>query len=357
MGACLAAFGVVLWSVARAEFVRREPKLDHARLMSYLDGHGLEQSVLTPADWARRRREILDGMQEAMGRLPDRSHLPPLEMQVKERAKGDGFARLSISYVLGSGRAGQRVPAFLLIPDAAPNGKRLPAMLALHQTTPMGKAEVVGLGKPNMAYGAELARRGYVVLCPDYPSFGDYACDFSDPAFVSGTMLGIAGHMRGVDLLQSLPQVDPDRIGAIGHSLGGHNAIFLAAFDSRIKVCVSSCGWTPFADYYGGKIAGWAGPRYMPRLRDVYHLDPSQVPFDFDEVIAAIAPRAFFSNSPLYDDNFSVAGVKKAVPEIEKVYHLLHADRALEVVHPDCAHDFALEVREQAYRFIDSALK
>ena len=325
--------------------------------MSYVDEHGLECSVRTPADWHRRRQQILNGMQEAMGKLPDRSHLPPLEMQVKERAEGDGFERLAISYVLGSGRAGQRVPAFLLIPDAAAHGKHLPAMLALHQTTPMGKAEVAGLGKPNMAYGAELARRGYVVLCPDYPSFGDYACDFSDPAFVSGTMLGIAGHMRGVDLLQTLPQVDPDRIGVIGHSLGGHNAIFLAAFDSRITVCVSSCGWTPFADYYGGKIAGWTSARYMPRLRDVYHLDPNQVPFDFGEVIAAIAPRAFFSNSPLHDENFSVSGVKKAVPEIGKVYHLFGADRALEVVHPDCAHDFPPEIREQAYRFIDSSLK
>ena len=292
-----------------------------------------------------------------MGKLPDQSHLPPLDMQTMERVKGEGFTRIAISYALGCGREGRRIPAYLLIPNDASTTNRLPAMLALHQTTPMGKAEVIGLGKANLAYGLELARRGYVVLCPDYPSFGGYACDFSDPAFASGTMLGIAGHMRGVDLLQTLPQVDPGRIGVIGHSLGGHNAIFLAAFDSRIKVAVSSCGWTPFADYYGGKIAGWTSPRYMPRLRDVYHLDAAQVPFDFDEVIAAIAPRSFLSNSPLHDDNFSVAGVKKAVPEIAKVYHLLGADGAFEVRYPDCAHDFPPEIREEAYRFIDAALK
>lgn len=325
--------------------------------MSYLDEQGDEHPVKTPAAWGRRRSEILDGMQLAMGKLPDRSHLPPLDMKVTAKVKGDGFTRLTLSYVLDAGHEEQRIPAYLLIPEPVPSGKRSPAMLALHQTTPIAKAEVIGLGKPNMAYGLELARRGYVVLCPDYPSFGEYACDFSDPAFVSGTMLGIAGHMRGVDLLQSLPQVDPDRIGVIGHSLGGHNAIFLAAFDPRIKVVVASCGWTPFADYYGGKIAGWASPRYMPRLRDVYHLDPAQVPFDFDEVIAAIAPRPFFSNSPLHDENFSVAGVRKAVPEIEKVYHLLGADAGFQVRYPDCAHEFPPEVRQEAYRFIDAALK
>ena len=141
-----------------------------------------------------------------------------------------------------------------------------------------------------MAYGLELARRGYVVLCPDYPSFGDYPCDFKDPAYVSGTMLGIFGHMRCVDLLQSLPEVEPQRIGVIGHSLGGHNAMFVAVFDQRLKVVVSSCGWTPFADYYGGKLNGWTSPRYMPRIKIAYNLDPNRVPFDFYEVVAALAP-------------------------------------------------------------------
>lgn len=326
-------------------------------LLTFRGAQGGEQPVRSKEDWQRRRRQILDGMQAAMGKLPDRSHLPPLDMQIKERVKGEGFARLAISYALGAGRAGRRVPAYLLVPDKASAQNRLPAMLALHPTSPIGKGEVVGLGQPHSRYGIELAQRGYVVLCPDYPSFGDYSCDFSDPAFVSGTMIGIAGHMRGVDLLQSLPQVDPDRLGVIGHSLGGHNAIFLAAFDPRIKVAVSSCGWTPFADYYDGKIAGWTSPRYMPRLKEVYHLDPAQVPFDFAEVIAAIAPRPFFSNSPLRDSNFAVAGVKKAVPEIEKVYHLFGADKAFQVKYPDCAHDFPPEVRHEAYRFIDAALK
>lgn len=331
--------------------------IDHTHLMSYVDDQGRQHPVETPNDWQHRRREILEGMQLVMGKLPDRAHLPPLDMKVLERVKGDGFERLSITYVLGAGRDDRRVPAYLLIPDSATSGKRLPAILALHQTTPIGKAEVIGMGKPNMVYGLELARRGYVVLCPDYPSFGDYACDFSDPAFVSGTMLGIAGHMRGVDLLQSLPQVDLDRIGVIGHSLGGHNAMFLAAFDPRIKVVVSSCGWTPFADYYGGNITGWTSARYMPRLRDVYHLNVSKVPFDMLEVAAAIAPRPFFSNSPLHDENFSVAGVRNAEPEIRKVYHLLGADDAFQVVHPDCAHDFPPTIREESYRFIDAALK
>jgi hypothetical protein len=94
----------------------------------------------------------------------------------------------------------------------------------------------------------------------------------------------------------------------------------------------------------------------MPRLRDVYGLDPDRVPFDFDEVVAALAPRAFFSNSPLGDDNFAVAGVKKAIVAVKPVYALFGADDRLQVRYPDCGHDFPPEVRREAYAFIDRVL-
>jgi len=152
-------------------------------------------------------------------------------------------------------------------------------------------------------------------------------------------------------------EVDPERIGAIGHSLGGHNAMFVGVFDERLKVIVSSCGWTPFHDYYGGKIKGWTSDRYMPKLRDVYGLDPDRVPFDFYEVVAALAPRAFFSNSPLGDGNFDVAGVRKGIAEASRVFALLGAADRLVVRYPDCGHDFPPPLRREAYRFVDRVLR
>ncbi|MCK4465037.1 MAG: hypothetical protein KAU83_04940, partial [Bacteroidales bacterium] len=145
--------------------------------------------------------------------------------------------------------------------------------------------------------------------------------------------------------------------GVIGHSLGGHNAMFVGVFDTRLKVIVSSCGWTPFHDYYDGDIRGWTSPRYMPGLEEVYELDPDRVPFDFYEVVAALAPRAFFSNSPIHDSNFDMAGVKKAINEAQKVYRLFYAAENLQVRYPDCGHDFPPEVRLQAYEYIDKVLK
>jgi dienelactone hydrolase len=235
-------------------------------------------------------------------------------------------------------------------------------MLALHQTHPLGKGDVdVEKGRTNRCYASELASRGYIVLAPDYPSFGDYKIDFAAMykagRFASGTMKGIFNHMRAVDLLQARDDVDGKRIGVIGDSLGGHNAMFLAAFDTRLQVIVSSCGWTPFHDYYGGKIAGWTSDRYMPRIREAYKLDANLVPFDFYEVVAAFAPRPFFSNSPLRDDNFDVKGVKKAVAAAGEVYRLFDAADNLVAEYPDSTHDFPPEVREKAYKFIDAALR
>ena len=250
-----------------------------------------------------------------MGKLPDRSKLGPLDVQITDKLEGPGFTRLTLSFAADQH---DRVPCYLFLP--AGQHKPAPGILALHQTTPTGKGQPAGLAdSENLHYGVELARRGYVVLAPDYPSFGDYKYDFNADAYTSGSMKGIFNHMRAIDLLQSRPEVDP-AIGAIGHSLGGHNAIFVGVFDERVKVIVSSCGWTPFHDYYGGKLAGWTSDRYVPSIRDTYHLDPDKVPFDLYEMVAALAPRGFFSNSPLHDSNFDVEGVRKAIAEVRPIY-------------------------------------
>ncbi|MBN2024692.1 MAG: prolyl oligopeptidase family serine peptidase [Pirellulales bacterium] len=323
-------------------------------LLTYRSSDGQLCSVRTKDDWAIRRRRILAGMEAVMGPLPDRSAFPPLDVKITKQVEGDGYLRLSITY-----RADEddRVPAYLYVPKDRPAGRRVAAVLALHPTSPLGKRVVDGEGpRPNRAYARELAQRGYVVLAPDYPPFGQYAYDFNKSLYASGTMKGIVNHMRGVDLLQAREEVDPTRIGVIGHSLGGHNALFVGAFDERLRAVVSSCGWTLFPDYRGGNLTGWDQPRYMPRMRDVYGLDPKRVPFDFDEVVAALAPRAFFSNSPTGDDNFDVRGVKRVEPRAREVFALLDAADRFQVRYPDCGHDFPPEIRREAYAFLDRAL-
>lgn len=325
-------------------------------LLTYKDSSGLSRPVTDLSGWEQKRWQILEGMEDVMGTLPDRTALPPLDIQVADTLETDSYYRLTISFLAAEG---ERVPAYLYLPFRKGVSGQLPAMLVLHGTGDGGKRLVDGESpQANRAQAKELAERGYVVIAPDYPGMGDLRdYDFANDRYKSGTMKGIFNHMRSVDLLQAREDVDSGRIGVLGHSLGGHNAMFAAAFDPRLKAVVSSCGWT-LMDHYRVEtgLGPWAQEVYMPMIRKEYDLDPEKLPFDFDEIISLIAPRAFFSNSPIGDSNFEVRGVKKGIEAASGVYRFLNAEENLQVRYPDAGHDFPTEVRLEAYRFLDQKL-
>ncbi|MCS6852736.1 MAG: prolyl oligopeptidase family serine peptidase [Gemmataceae bacterium] len=326
---------------------------DKMRLLVYLDDQGREHPVRHAADWAKRRAHILENMQAVMGPLPDPGRKVPLDVQVVEEADLKACVRRKLSFAV---EKDDRCWAYLFLPKDR-SGK-LPAMLCLHPTSTIGKGVPAGFGdKHDRAYAVHLAERGYVTLAPDYVNSGDYRVDPYARGYVSATMKGIWNHMRAVDLLQSLPEVDPERIGVIGHSLGGHNSIFVAVFDPRIKCVVSNCGFCSFRRYYGGNLKGWSHAGYMPRIASVYEMKPDKMPFDFTEVVAALAPRPFLASAPLKDSNFDVEGVKECIAAARPVYELLGAGDRLAANYPDCGHDFPDDARDVAYRWLDRWLK
>ncbi len=338
---------------------------DKFHLLVYADEQGKLHPIRTVEDWQKRRQHILANMQKVMGNLPEAHKRVPLDVQMLDEQETETFLRRKLTFVP---EPNDRVPAWLLIPKSVLNdrNRKAPAMLCLHQTTQIGKDEPAGLGgNPNLHYARELAERGYVTLAPDYlggdipevgikDGFGEYRTDPYALGYASGTMKGIWNHMRAIDLLQSLPFVDGDRIGVIGHSLGGYNALFLAAFDERVKVIVSSCGFTSFIRYRGGDLTGWCHRGHMPRIATLYSKDPAKLPFEFSEVLAAIAPRSLFINAPLHDDIFDVAGVGECVAATLPVYALFEGGLGIVIYHPNCRHEFPPSVREAAYRFVNA---
>ncbi len=301
-------------------------------------------------------------MTEVMGPLPGAEKWCPFDMRTEQKTNCGSYARLLVTY---ASEPGSRVPAYLLVPNRALNRQAsLPAILALHPTDMQyGHRVVVEQLRANYrAYARDLAERGYVVIAPAYPLMADYQPDLQALGYQSGTMKAIHDNVRALDLLETLPFVRKGKFGAIGHSLGGHNAIFTAAFDRRIQVVVSSCGFDSFRDYYGGDPAnwqpgrGWCQERYMPRLADYRgHLDT--IPFDFYELIAALAPRPLFVNAPLRDANFRQQSVDNILTAASAVYRLYHVPKVLQAAYPDCEHDFPPDVREAAYRFLDEHLR
>lgn len=307
-------------------------------------------------EWESKRQVILRAMQSLMGPLPGNERRCDLDIRVETEVRCQDYTQQLITY---QSEPGSRVPAYLLIPHAArqPDAE-LPAALCLHPTDDrFGHQVVVGLGgKPGRLYAKELAQRGYVTLAPAYPLLANYQPDLEKLGYSSGTMKAIWDNIRAVDLLQSLTYTSKAGVAAIGHSLGGHNAIYTAAFDKRIIAVVSSCGFDAYQDYMNGDIRGWSSSRYMPRMLDYAHR-LHQLPFDFQHLLIALAARPCFVSAPLADTNFGWKSVDHIAASALPIYDLMGHRERLVILHPDCGHDFPYEVRQQAYRFIEASLQ
>jgi dienelactone hydrolase len=355
----LLSLALCLCALSRAGLAEDFPadaRLPRTNLLVYHRVSGEVAKVQNKSDWQKRCAEILEGIQKITGPLPDRSKRCPLNFHVTAENDCGSYILRLLTY---SSEPDSRTPAYLLIPKPALHSKRkFPAILALHPTdTGFGHRVVVEqLRDTYRAYARDLAERGYVVLAPAYPLMADYQPDLNALGYTSGTMKAIWDNLRGLDLLDSLLYVNHAKIGAIGHSLGGHNAIFTAAFDSRIRVVVSSCGFDSFLDYYNGDIKGWTSERYMPALLN-YTNRLQHIPFDFHELIGTLAPRPIFINAPLHDSNFKSQSVDEIVRAARPIYRLFRAQQSLRVEHPDCGHDFPPEMRAAAYEFFDKFLK
>ncbi|MBM4002835.1 MAG: alpha/beta fold hydrolase [Planctomycetes bacterium] len=322
------------------------------------EGGGHRRRARTAAEWQTRRRHIQAAMESVMGPFPNPARRVALDLKVIDAEElesvelPEGIERRKVSY---RSDATGRVSAYLFLPRTAVGAKR-PAVLCLQQTTTEGKREPAGLaGDSSMHYALHLAHRGYVTLAPDYPGYGESTFDFSERhGYASGTMKAIWDNVRAVDLLETLPEVDADRIGVIGHSLGGHNALFTAAFEPRLKVIVSSCGFTTFRK---DDMPSWTAEPYMPRIANEFGNDAARVPFDFPEIVAALAPRPFLACAATRDADFDVSGVRDVLQAAAAVYDLMGVPEQLTAHYPEADHSFPEDARRRAYAWLDLYLK
>lgn len=330
-----------------------------------LQTNGEAVPIRTRTQWEQKRRQLRHNFRFLFGRFP--SKRVPVELEVLEEEDAGPYVRKSIEFTT---EPGERVPGFLLVPKGI--REKVPGIICPHQTVDCGSREPVGLeGNPDLAYADHLARRGYVTIACDALCFGrrhaEGANYYGDAVafYEKHPEWSIAGKYafdvsRQVDVLQSLPEVNPDRIGCIGHSLGGHTTIYAMTYDWRIKVGVSNCGFTSFrADFAERKLFPYYG---ITALLPMLHLFDSEdaigrLPLDYHEMFALIAPRPFLIIAPLRDDNFAHDGVVETFEAVKPLYDFLGAGGDIQMYSPDCAHEFPPESRRRAYSFIDHYLR
>lgn len=338
---------------------------DHLGKLLELQINGEVVPVRTEDQWEQKRRHLRRNFMFLFGQFPHRR--VPLDLEVAQQEDVGPYVRKAIEF---TSESGERVPGFLLVPKGI-QGK-VPGIVCPHQTIQCASREPVGLeGSPDLAYADHLARRGYVTIACDALCFGQrHAPDanhYGDAVafYEKHPDWSIAGKYafdvsRQVDVLLSLPEVDPDRIGCIGHSLGGHTTVYAMAYDRRIKAGVSNCGFTSFrADFAARKLFPYYG---MTALLPMLHLFDSEdqlsrLPLDYHEMFALIAPRPFLIVAPTDDSNFGHEGVVETFEAVKPVYEFLGAPEDIELYSPRCAHEFPPRSRKRAHSFLNGHLR
>lgn len=220
------------------------------------------------------------------------------------------------------------IEAHLYTPADADADQRLPAVIWLHgMSTSLGYSWVYHY-EPHPALA--LADAGYAVLAFDQSGFGSRQTEAAGfyNRYPHWSRMGqlVADTQAAVDLLMQDEQVDPDRIYLFGYSMGAQVALHTAALDPRIGGVVSLNGFTPMrtdtADTGTGGIARYFRDfDLLPRL-GAFESNEARLPYDYDELIAAIAPRPVYVLAAQLDRDATHTEVQAAIERAAGVYSL-----------------------------------
>jgi dienelactone hydrolase len=286
---------------------------------------------------------------------------------VEEETDCGEYIRRLISFHVEAEEVGY---GYLLLPKAfsAP----LPLVICPHQTKASGKDCPTGLDPkedPQYHYAVHLVRQGFACFAPDdfvagrrlKPGQKPYDTFDLHQRWPAWTAVGksLWDLQRAVDFLVKYDFIDSSRIGATGHSLGGHDSLILAAFDQRIRAAAINCG-APLLKT-DPRRKEWARTDdhdyvYFQTLRK-YMDRPETLPFDFDLVAMAVAPRALLMIHALNDEYFhNTAAWLEASGRISDHFNAAGRPEAFATYFHRKGHCFPAEARALAYEWLNAHL-
>jgi dienelactone hydrolase len=256
----------------------------------------------------------------------------PLNAKILNEEKLDGVRRIKLTY---EAEPDSVVPAYLLMPDSATKRKPAPGICVWHQHNGawhMGAAEPAGVAGMEMHHtGLALAREGYVVLCPDALGFGEREKGYRLKGgnlerflflkyVVDGKCLAwkhILDMKRAVDYLVSRPEVQADKLGCYGHSMGSTHTWLVGPWEPRLKALCGNCCLPTYAGIHREQILH-CFPNFIPGI----------YPFgDTPDIAALIAPRALHLNLGDQDGGSPIDEARKGIETIRRAYQSMHAEQ------------------------------
>lgn len=298
----------------------------------------------TPADTADARRRELYSL---LGDLPPRDR--PISARTVSVEKRPNFVLEKLVLDLNGI---EPVPAYFIKPHSL-RGKA-PAILFNHWhggEYKLGKDEMLRPKKNIPSWADAIAELGYSALCIDCWMFGERSAisemDLFKLMLWRGQVLWgmmVYDSLRATDYLLTRPEVDGSRLATLGMSMGSTMAWWVAALDTRFKVCADICCLTDFDALIASKgLKGHGIYYYVPSL--LKHFTTSQIN-------ALIAPRAHIGVAGDRDPLTPPAGLDRIDRELKQVYAAAGKPENWKLLRYDCGHEELPEMRREIVAFL-----
>ncbi|HHT26085.1 MAG TPA: prolyl oligopeptidase family serine peptidase [Firmicutes bacterium] len=332
----------------------RNARITNPPLLVSADG----RQITDAAAWEKQRALIERDWLNYLGTAP----YAPLDMEAKT-IRVDDLGDCTATEVYLKMEPDYFEQCYLMIPKEKP-AEKLPAVVVFFYDIDTPADHNMGSSRwkanvQNRAFARHLVKRGYVTLVQRWVHEGLVAPEDRKLSMADRYAKGVERlrtlypHWKGlgrvvwdaarcVDYLQSLDFVDPERIGCMGHSLGGKMALYAGAFDQRYKVIVcSDLG-------IGLSFSNYDAPWYLgPEVRD------PAFGRDHHQLLGLIAPRAFLLIAGESADGDRSWAYLNSAREVYQLYG--QADR-IGMVNHRTGHAPTMDSLEQAYGWFDKHL-
>jgi dienelactone hydrolase len=314
--------------------------------------------------WEKERKQVRAQLWELLGKLPPRPKMPKVEVLSRED-RGD--------YVLEKfqfdNAAGARVPGYLLLPKKLT--ARAPGILYCHWhggEYDIGKEELFQAKHTPEPPGPAFAKRGYVVLGIDAYCFGErngQGPDGPDDKGSSGEMsaskfnlwvgrtlwgMMLRDDLMALDYLASRPEVDPERLGVTGMSMGATRSWWLMALDERLKTAVAIACLTRYENLIQHE---------MLKAHGIYYFVPGMLNhFDTEAVVALLAPRPVLFQNGGADGGSPEDGIHAIEAAVRPAYQLYGKESEFQsIVYPGQGHVYTEEMWRKTLWWMEQRLR
>jgi dienelactone hydrolase len=360
--------GMLLWLTAPLDVDTAMAQNDKPDWSRWLEAAPATPEFIPPATleaWTKARPELRAQLGRLLGQLPARPKIPATKALSRED-RGDYFLE---KFIFDNG-AGASVPGYLLLPKGL---AKAPAILYCHQHGGQyekgGKEELFIKGVPvPEAPGPALVKRGFVVLAIDAYGFGERAGhgpggpgekgakeELSASKFnlwLGRSLWGmiVRDDLMALDYLVSRPEVDAERVGVTGFSMGATRTWWAMALDERFKAGVAVACLTRYRNLIEHEALAAHG---------IYYFVPNLLNhFDTEAVVALLAPRPVLFMTGDQDGGSPADGIRVIESKVRPIYQLYgRAGDFKNELRPGLGHQYLPEMWEQTLGWLDKIKK